>query len=42
IPEADFLTRKRLCLTAPTGRYEVGESSATAAAGQPGLDVATV
>ncbi|GKA75383.1 hypothetical protein Tco_0781761 [Tanacetum coccineum] len=42
IPEADFLPRKRLCLTAPTDRYEVGESSAAAAARQPGLDVATV
>ncbi|GJY98470.1 hypothetical protein Tco_0515380 [Tanacetum coccineum] len=30
IPEAKLPPRKRLCLTAPTSRYEVGESSTTA------------
>ncbi|GKE21570.1 hypothetical protein Tco_1433082 [Tanacetum coccineum] len=30
IPEAELPPRKRLCLTAPTSRYEVGESSTTA------------
>ncbi|GJR97881.1 hypothetical protein Tco_0270055, partial [Tanacetum coccineum] len=30
IPEAELPTSKRLCLTAPTLRYEVGESSTTA------------
>ncbi|GKC52106.1 hypothetical protein Tco_1074851 [Tanacetum coccineum] len=40
IPETDMPFRKGLCLTAPTGRFEVGESSAAAAAArQPGLDV---
>ncbi|GJT30942.1 hypothetical protein Tco_0911217 [Tanacetum coccineum] len=34
IPEADIPPRKRLCLTAPTPRFEVGESSADAAARQ--------
>ncbi|GKF52632.1 hypothetical protein Tco_0159542 [Tanacetum coccineum] len=36
IPEADTPPRKRLLLTAPTPRVEVGESSAAAAARQPG------
>nr|GEU48319.1 hypothetical protein [Tanacetum cinerariifolium] len=36
--EADVPHQKRLCLTAPTFRFEVGESSTTAAR-QPGLDV---
>ncbi|GKC31711.1 hypothetical protein Tco_1039005, partial [Tanacetum coccineum] len=30
IPEAELPPRKRLCLTAPTSRYEVGESSTAA------------
>ncbi|GJU18081.1 putative reverse transcriptase domain-containing protein [Tanacetum coccineum] len=30
IPEAELPPRKRLCLTAPTSRYEVGESLTTA------------
>ncbi|GJR64707.1 hypothetical protein Tco_0010772 [Tanacetum coccineum] len=30
IPEAELSPRKRLCLTAPTSRYEVGESSTAA------------
>ncbi|GKF01021.1 hypothetical protein Tco_0027944 [Tanacetum coccineum] len=39
-PEADVPPQKRLCLTALTPRFEVGESSAAAAAAiQPGLDV---
>ncbi|GKD25101.1 hypothetical protein Tco_1231315 [Tanacetum coccineum] len=38
VSEADIPLRKRLCLTAPTLRFEVGESSA-AAARRPGLDV---
>nr|GFA60898.1 hypothetical protein [Tanacetum cinerariifolium] len=32
IPEADIPLRKRACFTTPTGGYEVGESSVTAAA----------
>ncbi|GKE93464.1 hypothetical protein Tco_1574559 [Tanacetum coccineum] len=39
VPEADVPPRKRLCFTAPAPRFEVGESSAAAAARQPGLDV---
>ncbi|GKD76419.1 hypothetical protein Tco_1339040 [Tanacetum coccineum] len=39
VPEADVLPRKRLCLTAPALRFEVGESSVAAAARQPRLDV---
>ncbi|GJR80925.1 hypothetical protein Tco_0151710 [Tanacetum coccineum] len=39
VPEADVPPQKRLCLTAPSPRFEVGESSAAAAARQPGLDV---
>ncbi|GKG56253.1 hypothetical protein Tco_0577328, partial [Tanacetum coccineum] len=31
IPEADMPFRKRSCFTAPTGRFEVGESSSAAA-----------
>ncbi|GJX76061.1 hypothetical protein Tco_0322872 [Tanacetum coccineum] len=38
VPEANVPPRKRLCLTAPAPRFEVGESSA-AAARQPRLDV---
>ncbi|GJU38944.1 putative reverse transcriptase domain-containing protein [Tanacetum coccineum] len=36
---ATIEAHKRFCLTAPTPRFEVGESSAAAAARQPGLDV---
>nr|GEV07354.1 hypothetical protein [Tanacetum cinerariifolium] len=39
VPEADVPPRKRLCLTTPAPRFEVGESSASAAARQPRLDV---
>ncbi|GKE20193.1 hypothetical protein Tco_1431705 [Tanacetum coccineum] len=42
LPEADMLLRKRARFTAPTGRFEVGESSAAAATRQPGLDVASM
>ncbi|GJS29211.1 hypothetical protein Tco_0489831 [Tanacetum coccineum] len=38
VPKADVPPQKRLCLTAPA-RFKVGESSAAAAARQPGLDV---
>ncbi|GKD20569.1 hypothetical protein Tco_1222272, partial [Tanacetum coccineum] len=40
IPEADTPPRKRLLLTAPRPRCEVGESSAAAAARQPGPTMA--
>ncbi|GJQ91358.1 hypothetical protein Tco_0002497 [Tanacetum coccineum] len=40
IPEADTPPRKRLLLTAPTPRVEVRESSAAAAARQPGSTMA--
>ncbi|GJS88683.1 hypothetical protein Tco_0771319 [Tanacetum coccineum] len=40
ILEADTPPRKRLLLTAPTPRVEVGESSAAAAARQPGSTMA--
>ncbi|GKF97336.1 hypothetical protein Tco_0293157, partial [Tanacetum coccineum] len=40
IPKADIPPRKRLCLTAPTSRFKVGESSTVAAARQPGFEVA--
>ncbi|GKD84183.1 hypothetical protein Tco_1351022, partial [Tanacetum coccineum] len=40
IPEADMPPRKRLLLTAPRPRCEVGESSAAAAARQPGPTMA--
>ncbi|GKF37485.1 hypothetical protein Tco_0114243, partial [Tanacetum coccineum] len=40
ILEADTLPRKRLLLTAPIPRVEVGESSAAAAARQPGSTMA--
>nr|GEW65897.1 putative reverse transcriptase domain-containing protein [Tanacetum cinerariifolium] len=40
IPEADIPPRKRLCLTAPIPRFEVGESSAADAARQPCLEAA--
>ncbi|GKC52057.1 putative reverse transcriptase domain-containing protein [Tanacetum coccineum] len=36
------IVAKRARFTTPTGRFEVGKSSAAAAARQPGLDVATV
>ncbi|GKD66770.1 hypothetical protein Tco_1308878 [Tanacetum coccineum] len=39
VPEADVSPRKRLCLTSPAPRFEVGESSVAVAARQPGLDV---
>ncbi|GKF90717.1 hypothetical protein Tco_0274418, partial [Tanacetum coccineum] len=32
LPEVDMPLRKRACFTAPTGRFEVGESSSAAAA----------
>ncbi|GJX42876.1 hypothetical protein Tco_0257866, partial [Tanacetum coccineum] len=38
VPEADVPPQKRLCLTAPTPGFEVGESSAVVATRQPGLD----
>ncbi|GKE92408.1 hypothetical protein Tco_1573503 [Tanacetum coccineum] len=40
ILEADIPPQKRLCLTAPIPRFEVGESSAAAAARQSGSTVA--
>ncbi|GJZ13167.1 hypothetical protein Tco_0548397 [Tanacetum coccineum] len=40
VPEADIPPRKRLCLTAPTLRFEVRESSTAVAARQPGLGAA--
>ncbi|GKF00113.1 hypothetical protein Tco_0023463, partial [Tanacetum coccineum] len=40
IPEADTPPRKRLLLTTPTPKVEVGESSATATARQPGSTMA--
>ncbi|GJS01710.1 hypothetical protein Tco_0318218 [Tanacetum coccineum] len=40
ILEADIPPRKRLCLTAPTSRFEVWESSTATAARQPGLGAA--
>nr|GEW84849.1 reverse transcriptase domain-containing protein [Tanacetum cinerariifolium]GEW86654.1 reverse transcriptase domain-containing protein [Tanacetum cinerariifolium] len=39
VPEADIPPQKRLCLTAPTHRFKVRESSAANAARQPRLDV---
>nr|GEY31603.1 hypothetical protein [Tanacetum cinerariifolium] len=36
IPEADMPPQERACLTAPTPRFEIGESSAASAARQPG------
>nr|GEZ13847.1 hypothetical protein [Tanacetum cinerariifolium] len=36
IPEADVPPQKRACLTTPTLRFEVGESSTAGAARQPG------
>ncbi|GKA65018.1 putative reverse transcriptase domain-containing protein [Tanacetum coccineum] len=42
LPEANMPLRKRARFTAPTGRFEVRESSAAAAARQPRVDVATV
>ncbi|GJU62110.1 putative reverse transcriptase domain-containing protein [Tanacetum coccineum] len=40
IPEADTLPRKRLLLTTPRPSHEIGESSAAAAARQPGPTMA--
>ncbi|GKC36803.1 hypothetical protein Tco_1049187 [Tanacetum coccineum] len=40
IPEADMPSRKRLCLTTPASRFEVGESSTTDAARQTGRNLA--
>ncbi|GJU56143.1 hypothetical protein Tco_1229857 [Tanacetum coccineum] len=40
ILEADIPPQKKLCLTAPTPRFEVEESSAVAAARQPGSTMA--
>ncbi|GKG57999.1 hypothetical protein Tco_0589610, partial [Tanacetum coccineum] len=40
IPESDILPRKRLLLTAPTLRFEVGESYIVDVARQPGSTVA--
>ncbi|GKB41379.1 hypothetical protein Tco_0886321 [Tanacetum coccineum] len=40
IPKADTPPQKRLLLTAPTPRFEVGESSAAAASRQPGSTMA--
>ncbi|GJS32904.1 hypothetical protein Tco_0531286 [Tanacetum coccineum] len=40
IPEADIPPQKRLLLTVPTLRFEVGESSAAVAARHPGSTVA--
>ncbi|GJZ59842.1 putative reverse transcriptase domain-containing protein [Tanacetum coccineum] len=42
IPEADMPLRKRARFTAPTGRFEIGESSAAVVARHPRLDVATM
>nr|GEU44275.1 reverse transcriptase domain-containing protein [Tanacetum cinerariifolium] len=39
VSKADVLPQKRLCLTAFTTRFEVGESSTVATARQPRLDV---
>ncbi|GJY87946.1 hypothetical protein Tco_0502574 [Tanacetum coccineum] len=40
IPEADISPQKRLCLIAPTSRFEVSESLTAAAARQPSLGAA--
>ncbi|GKA14449.1 hypothetical protein Tco_0694095 [Tanacetum coccineum] len=40
IPKAEVSPQKRLCSTAPTSRFEIGESLAAAAARQPGSFVA--
>ncbi|GJU43234.1 hypothetical protein Tco_1200500 [Tanacetum coccineum] len=40
IPEDDMPSRKRLCITAPASRFEVGESSKAAAARQTGHTLA--
>nr|GEV74102.1 hypothetical protein [Tanacetum cinerariifolium] len=40
VPEADIPPQKRLCLSAPTPRFKVGESSTADAARQPGLRAA--
>ncbi|GKD08604.1 hypothetical protein Tco_1188289, partial [Tanacetum coccineum] len=40
IPEADTPPRKRILLTAPTPRFEVGKNSAASAARQPGSTMA--
>nr|GEX87210.1 reverse transcriptase domain-containing protein [Tanacetum cinerariifolium] len=39
IPKADMPFRKRLCLTAPTHKFELKKSSAVAAGRQTGLDL---
>ncbi|GKC53179.1 hypothetical protein Tco_1075924 [Tanacetum coccineum] len=39
VPEADVSPWKRLCLTTPSPRFEVGESSVAVATRQSGLDV---
>nr|GEV24702.1 hypothetical protein [Tanacetum cinerariifolium] len=39
IPEADMPPQKKACLTTPTPRFEVEESSAAGAARQPGPDL---
>ncbi|GJS00291.1 hypothetical protein Tco_0316799 [Tanacetum coccineum] len=40
LPEADMPLQKRVCFTAPTGRFEVGESSSAAATRQAGHTLA--
>ncbi|GJT80650.1 putative reverse transcriptase domain-containing protein [Tanacetum coccineum] len=40
VPEADVPPQKRLCLTAPTSRFEIRESSTTVATRQSGSSVA--
>nr|GFC60851.1 hypothetical protein [Tanacetum cinerariifolium] len=42
LPKANMPLRKRARFIAPTGRFEVGESSTVDTARQPGLDVATM
>ncbi|GJX39673.1 hypothetical protein Tco_0252976 [Tanacetum coccineum] len=42
IPEVDIPLQKRARFTAPASGFKVRETSATAAARQPGLDIATV
>ncbi|GJW69360.1 putative reverse transcriptase domain-containing protein [Tanacetum coccineum] len=42
IPEVDMPLQKRARFTAPASRFEVRESSSTAVARQPGLEVATI
>nr|GEX64052.1 hypothetical protein [Tanacetum cinerariifolium] len=40
LPEADIPFQKRACFTAPTSRFEVGESSSAAVARQTGHTLA--